>query len=41
MTTQTTTGGRLPVMAGNWKMNLTHTEAVVLVQKLAWVLADK
>jgi triosephosphate isomerase len=28
-------------MAGNWKMNLNHQEAVVLVQKLAWVLADK
>ncbi|HET7356766.1 MAG TPA: triose-phosphate isomerase [Nocardioidaceae bacterium] len=28
-------------MAGNWKMNLTHSEAVVLVQKLAWILADK
>jgi triosephosphate isomerase len=28
-------------MAGNWKMNLTHSEAVVLVQKLAWLLADK
>jgi triosephosphate isomerase len=28
-------------MAGNWKMNVTHQEAVVLVQKLAWSLADK
>src|SRR6201994_5107637 len=28
-------------MAGNWKMNLNHQEAVVLVQKLAWILADK
>jgi triosephosphate isomerase len=28
-------------MAGNWKMNLNHAEAVVLVQKLAWILADK
>jgi len=28
-------------MAGNWKMNLNHHEAVVLVQKLAWMLADK
>jgi triosephosphate isomerase len=33
--------GRTPLMAGNWKMNLTHSEAVALVQKLAWVLADK
>ncbi|MFX4271274.1 triose-phosphate isomerase [Propionibacteriaceae bacterium Y1685] len=28
-------------MAGNWKMNLNHVEAVGLVQKLAWTLADK
>jgi triosephosphate isomerase len=28
-------------MAGNWKMNLNHQEAVVLVQKLAWTLSDK
>jgi triosephosphate isomerase len=28
-------------MAGNWKMNLNHQEAIVLVQKLAQVLADK
>src|SRR5215213_7570287 len=33
--------GRIPLMAGNWKMNLTHPEAVALVQKLAWILADK
>lgn len=33
--------GRVPLMAGNWKMNLNHQEAVVLVQKLAWTLADK
>ncbi|MEJ7706017.1 MAG: triose-phosphate isomerase [Nocardioidaceae bacterium] len=32
---------RLPLMAGNWKMNLNHQEGVVLVQKLAWTLADK
>jgi triosephosphate isomerase len=32
---------RIPLMAGNWKMNLNHQEAVVLVQKLAWILADK
>jgi triosephosphate isomerase (TIM) len=32
---------RLPLMAGNWKMNLNHQEAVVLVQKLAWTLTDK
>jgi triosephosphate isomerase (TIM) len=33
--------GRIPLMAGNWKMNLNHAEAVVLVQKLAWILTDK
>jgi triosephosphate isomerase (TIM) len=32
---------RTPLMAGNWKMNLTHQEAVVLTQKLAWTLSDK
>ena len=35
------TQGRTPLMAGNWKMNLNHQEAVVLVQKLAWGLSDK
>jgi triosephosphate isomerase len=35
------TGSRVPLMAGNWKMNLNHAEAVVLVQKLAWSLSDK
>jgi triosephosphate isomerase len=32
---------RIPLMAGNWKMNLNHHEAVHLVQKLALGLADK
>src|SRR5215204_4123524 len=32
---------RTPIMAGNWKMNLNHQEAVMLVQKLAFTLADK
>jgi triosephosphate isomerase len=27
-------------MAGNWKMNLDHTEAIATVQKLAWTLKD-
>jgi triosephosphate isomerase len=31
---------RLPIMAGNWKMNLDHVEANGLVQKLAWTLKD-
>ncbi|WP_182376408.1 triose-phosphate isomerase [Nocardioides sp. WS12] len=33
--------GRTPLMAGNWKMNLNHAEAVNLLQKLAWTLSDK
>ncbi|MQA76959.1 MAG: triose-phosphate isomerase [Streptosporangiales bacterium] len=28
-------------MAGNWKMNLNHFEAIAHVQKLAWSLDDK
>ena len=32
---------RTPLMAGNWKANLNHQEAVVLVQKLSWTLSDK
>jgi triosephosphate isomerase len=32
---------RKPLIAGNWKMNLNHVEAVGLVQKLAWTLEDK
>lgn len=32
---------RLPLLAGNWKMNLDHVEAMGLVQKLAWGLADR
>jgi triosephosphate isomerase len=31
--------GRQPLMAGNWKMNLHHLEAIALVQKLAFSLA--
>ena len=32
---------RMPLMAGNWKMNLNHLEAIALVQKLAFTLDDK
>jgi triosephosphate isomerase len=35
------TGGRTPFMAGNWKMNLNHLEAIAFVQKLAYTLNDK
>lgn len=31
---------RTPLMAGNWKMNLDHHEAIAVVQKLAWLLDD-
>ncbi|ROR74458.1 triose-phosphate isomerase [Bogoriella caseilytica] len=31
---------RTPLMAGNWKMNLDHLEAISVVQKLAWTLQD-
>lgn len=32
---------RVPLIAGNWKMNLDHQQATVLVQKLDWTLRDK
>jgi triosephosphate isomerase (TIM) len=32
---------RTPLMAGNWKMNLNHLEALALVQKLAFSLTDE
>jgi len=35
MTTQ-----RTPLMAGNWKMNLDHLQAIAFVQKLSWTLKD-
>ena len=31
---------RTPLIAGNWKMNLDHLQAVALVQKLDWTLKD-
>ncbi|NLA64804.1 MAG: triose-phosphate isomerase [Leucobacter sp.] len=31
---------RVPLIAGNWKMNLDHLQAIALVQKLAWSLKD-
>jgi triosephosphate isomerase len=31
---------RIPLMAGNWKMNLDHLQAIAFVQKLAWTLKD-
>lgn len=31
---------RLPLIAGNWKMNLDHMQAIATVQKLAWTLNE-
>jgi triosephosphate isomerase len=31
---------RMPLMAGNWKMNLNHFEAIALTQKLAFALNE-
>ncbi|WP_214107351.1 triose-phosphate isomerase [Acrocarpospora catenulata] len=33
--------GRKPLIAGNWKMNKNHLEAIKLVQELAFSLTDK
>ncbi len=32
---------RKPMMAGNWKMNVNHFEAIALVQKIAFALNDE
>lgn len=32
---------RKPLIAGNWKMNLNHLEAIALVQKVSFALPDK
>ena len=31
---------RTPLIAGNWKMNMDHAQAITLLQKLAWTLDD-
>jgi len=31
---------RTPLIAGNWKMNLDHLQAIATVQKLGWTLRD-
>ncbi len=36
-----TTEVRRPLIAGNWKMNLNHLEAIALTQKLAFSLPEK
>jgi triosephosphate isomerase len=32
---------RKPLIAGNWKMNLNHLEAIAVTQKLSYSLDDK
>lgn len=34
------TSTRTPLIAGNWKMNFDHLQAIAFVQKLAWSLKD-
>src|SRR4051812_9026414 len=36
-----TDAGRRPLIAGNWKMNLTHLDAIGLVQKRAFPIREK
>jgi triosephosphate isomerase (TIM) len=36
----TQTADRVPLIAGNWKLNQDHLQAIALVQKLAWTLQD-
>jgi triosephosphate isomerase len=31
---------RIPLIAGNWKMNLDHLQAIALIQKLSWTLSE-
>jgi triosephosphate isomerase len=38
--TRAQNGSRVPLIAGNWKMNLDHLQAIAFVQKLAWSLKD-
>src|ERR1700712_1998623 len=33
--------GRRPLIAGNWKLNLNHLEAIALVQKVAFGLRER
>jgi triosephosphate isomerase (TIM) len=33
-------GARVPLIAGNWKMNLDHLQSIAFTQKLAWTLKD-
>jgi triosephosphate isomerase len=38
---QTNNSERKPLIAGNWKMNLNHLEAIAVTQKLAFLLHEK
>ena len=40
MARATRPAGRRPLVAGNWKMHLTHLEAIALVQKIAFSLKE-
>ena len=40
-TPKPSSGEKLPLIAGNWKMNCNHFEAIALVQKLAFTLTPK
>jgi triosephosphate isomerase len=40
MAVATGTTARIPLIAGNWKMNLDHLQSIAFVQKLAWTLKD-
>lgn len=37
----TTSTSRTPLIAGNWKMNLNHLEAIALVQKISFTVPEK
>ena len=41
MASASSRSGRRPLIAGNWKMNLNHLEAIALVQKVAFGLREK
>jgi triosephosphate isomerase (TIM) len=41
MAAKETKPGRKPLMAGNWKMNLNHLEAIGFTQKLAYSLTEE
>jgi len=40
MASKTEATDRVPLMAGNWKLNFDHQQAAHFVQKLAWTLDD-